>query len=351
MRADNNHNIGIVFALALLILHAPLRARGDDSKDAGARPLEMVIRGVPLSGPLEDISASATVLHSDRVDEEHAAHFGELIDLIPNLSWAGGTNRPRFVLIRGIGELEQYEGAPNTSVGFILDDVDLSGLGSAATLFDISQIEVLRGPQSIRYGSSALGGVVSLRSTDPTPFFAGRGEVSMGSDDLVAGGLAAGGPLDGTEGKVQFRFSAHHAYQDGFRSNVYLNRDNTNAREESTVRAKIRWLVSPEFTADLTYFYLNIDNGYDAFAIDNSFTTQSDRPGRDAQGTGGGALKLTAALPHKTELSSITSLSHTSVDYTFDGDWGNNSFWAPFDPYDYFSATFRKRSTAAEEIR
>ena len=67
--------------------------------------------------------------------------------LVPNLNWSAGTSRPRFFQIRGVGELSQWQGAPNPSVGFLIDDIDFSGIGMPATLLDVDHIEVLRGPQ------------------------------------------------------------------------------------------------------------------------------------------------------------------------------------------------------------
>lgn len=90
--------------------------------------------------------------------------FSEIIALTPNFTWAGGSAAPRFFQIRGIGELEQYEGAPNPSVGLVFDDLDLSGLGLPMTLFDVEQVEVLRGPQATRFGANGLAGAISLRS-------------------------------------------------------------------------------------------------------------------------------------------------------------------------------------------
>jgi hypothetical protein len=62
--------------------------------------------------------------------------------MVPNLNWSGDTNRPRYFQIRGIGELDEYQGAPNPSVGFLIDDVDFSGIGTVGTLFDMDHIEV-----------------------------------------------------------------------------------------------------------------------------------------------------------------------------------------------------------------
>src|SRR3569833_693737 len=104
----------------------------------------------------KDKPASVTVLNPDLTGGQQ--HFEDVLAQVPNLNWAGGTARPRYFQIRGIGEREQYEGEPNPSVGFLIDDVDFSGIGMAASLFDVSQVEVLRGPQGSRLGANARAG-------------------------------------------------------------------------------------------------------------------------------------------------------------------------------------------------
>ena len=59
-------------------------------------------------------------------------HFEEAIRSMPNLNLSGEGSRARYFQLRGVGELEQYDGAPNPSIGFIVDDIDFSGLGSIA---------------------------------------------------------------------------------------------------------------------------------------------------------------------------------------------------------------------------
>jgi outer membrane receptor protein involved in Fe transport len=41
----------------------------------------------------------------------------------------------------------------------------------------------------------------------------------------------------------------------------------------------------------------------------------------------------------------------TKIDYSYDGDWGNNPFWHPYDPYDYFSDSDRTRRVLGQELR
>ena len=74
--------------------------------------------------------SSITLLNRRELESKNLNHFQNLIDLIPNFNYAGGTSRPRFFQIRGIGERSQYlgDGAPNFSVGFMVDGIDFSGI-------------------------------------------------------------------------------------------------------------------------------------------------------------------------------------------------------------------------------
>src|SRR5689334_24540187 len=165
--------------------------------DAEGPLQEVVVRaGLLRDQNLQQVPASVTVLNAATLDRAGQQHFEDVLALVPNLNWAGGTARPRYFQIRGIGEREQYEGAPNPSVGFLIDDVDFSGIGMAASLFDVSQLEVLRGPQGTRLGANALAGMISIRSADPsmTP---GLSIDATGADyDTGSVGLVATGPVE-----------------------------------------------------------------------------------------------------------------------------------------------------------
>jgi outer membrane receptor protein involved in Fe transport len=275
----------------------------------------------------------------------------DAIPSIPGLQWAGGTATPRFFQIRGIGEVEQYQGAPNPSIGVIIDDIDYSGIGLITPLFDLEQIEVLKGPQGIRFGSSALAGAINVRSAEPETEPHALIQTIAGSDALSSGAISVGGAIPGTGDRIKIRLSSVHSHQDGFRYNEFLDRQDTNERDQHMTRFKILAEPTRELKVQLTTLMVDNNNGFDAFSIANSLQTQSDRPGADQVESRAGALKLDYTLAPNTRLTSITSYARNTIDYQFDGDWGNNQFWGVNAPYDFFSSTKRERSTTTQEAR
>ncbi|MBR9796121.1 MAG: Plug domain-containing protein, partial [Gammaproteobacteria bacterium] len=104
---------------------------------------------------------SATVLTEHTQSRRGAAHLEDVITLAPNVAASSGASRSRFFQIRGIGERSQFVEPVNPSVGILLDGIDLSGAGGALTLFDVRQVEVLRGPQGTLMGANALAGLIA----------------------------------------------------------------------------------------------------------------------------------------------------------------------------------------------
>ncbi|MEM9056870.1 MAG: TonB-dependent receptor, partial [Pseudomonadota bacterium] len=300
-----------------------------------------------------DVAASVTVVDAATIGDVGVQHFEEIVPLIPNLHWSGGSSRPRYFQIRGIGERSQYEGAPNPSVGFLIDDIDFSGIGMVSTLFDVSQVEVLRGSQGTRYGANALAGLINVRTRAPTDEFSWNAEATGGGDDARAAGIAFGGPLGSGADAPAYRLTLHQYQANGFRDNAFLGRDDTNGRDETLLRGKLRLFAGDATTIDVTAMHADLDNGYDAFAIDNSFTTQSDKPGKDSQASTAGAVRVTWGGASAFELISITTAASSDIQQSFDGDWGNDDLWAQVVDYqyDFTSDTQRERRTWSQEFR
>ncbi|MEE4294070.1 MAG: TonB-dependent receptor, partial [Xanthomonadales bacterium] len=256
-------------------------------------------------------------------------------------------SRARYFQLRGIGELEQYEGAPNPSVGFIVDDIDLSGVGGISTVFDIDRVEVLRGPQATRFGASALAGLVYMQSAEAAFETSVNAELTLGSDDTRAAGVAAGGALGE---RLAGRFSVHGYRSNGFYDNVYLGRDDTNGRDETVARGKLLMELGGDWEGRFSVLYADFDNGYDAWSPENGRTVFSDNPGHDEQRTTGAALKFTGPLAAAVDFVSITGVAETDVLFSYDGEWGNADYWAPIG-YDYVYVNTRERQSLTQEFR
>ncbi|HEX5419233.1 MAG TPA: TonB-dependent receptor [Gammaproteobacteria bacterium] len=336
----------VALALLAATLPPPRAAAQQTAASSNDALEEIVVTGSFREKDALDLPLSVSVLDNDTLRATTLQHFEEATAFVPNLNWSGEGARARYFQLRGIGELEQYEGAPNPSVGFLIDDIDFSSLGSAATLFDIDRVEVLRGPQGTRYGANALGGLIYMRSTEPSDQLEANFELTGGSDDTEALGAAVGGPI--TDGAA-YRVSVQRYRSNGFRKNTYLHRDDTYGRDELTTRAKLRWNPGERLEVETTGMYIDVNDGYDAWTIDNDFTTESDRPGRDAQRSVAGSVRVTANLD-RFDVVSISSANRTNAVNSFDADWGNPDLWYPY-VYDYFTDNDRLRRTYSQELR
>src|SRR5260370_2502613 len=313
---------------------------------------EIVVTAGLRSTSVAELPQSVTVIDRDTLRAAGVQHFEDVLGLIADLDWAAGTSRPRCLQLRGIGEGEQYQGAPNPSVGFLIDDIDFSGVGMPATLFDTQQIEVLRGPQGTAYGANALAGLISVRTADPGNDFELSSEVTGADYDTRAASLAIGDGFAG--GSAGWRLVAQQYSSNGFRHNAYLNENSTNGFDEGTLRGKLRWQLTDSLRADLALMNVDINNGYAGWSIYNTYTTYSNQRGRDAQLSNGAALRLVDSINGVGELRSVTSAANSKITYSFDGDWGNDPYWAAttgFAPYDYFQSDNRNRRTLAEDLR
>jgi len=198
---------------------------------------------------LLESSNSVSVLGADAIRRRSAQHLEELLNMAPNVNFASGSSRARYFQIRGIGDRGQFREPLNPSVGVLIDGVDFSGIGTASTLFDVAQVEVLRGPQGTLHGANALAGLINVRSNEPGEEFHHRIEAGVGNYGAFSLGAVSGGPLSE---RLLYRVAVRRYTGDGFQENEFLGADDTNDRDELTLRGRLRWLVGAGHTVDMT---------------------------------------------------------------------------------------------------
>lgn len=318
----------------------PGLALGDDGLE------EILVNADFRDATLMTIPASLSVVPSETIASRNARHFDEILNMAPNVNFSAGASRGRYIQLRGIGERSQFVDPINPSVGLMIDEIDFSGIGNAGTLFDIDQVEILRGPQGTRYGNNALAGLVNLVSKAPTETFEGVVEGSLANYDTWSTGAAVSGPLTN---QLLGRVAIQRYRSDGFIDNEFLNREDTNNRDELTLRGKLRWLASEDLTLDLTLLHVDIDNGYDGFSLDNNRNTLSDEPGQDRQETTAVALKSSWSGNDDYVLEATLTYSDTDTEYGYDEDWA----FVGIHPWEYQSVDtyVRDRDQTSLDLR
>jgi len=312
-----------------------------------AEPLEeIIVKGDWRSVEASEKASSLLIFENDLIEKKQFKHFEDLSYAVPNLNFAASDSRPRYFQIRGIGERSGYEGTPNSSVGFLIDDIDFSGQGGIASTFDLEQIEVYRGPQGSRMGANSLAGMIYVKTSDPEDFYVTKIDVTLGDYGRKDIGAVINIPVNES---FKYRISLKKEDFDGFRKNLYLNRSDTSRKDEETIRFKTQWDIKDNSSLNLVYFNHDFDDPADIWTIDGSLNTLSDRPGMDSQDSEALGLRFEHQLS-SGEFQLLYSKTDTDIVFSYDADWGNANSHNPY-IYDYFSETLRKRETNNFELR
>lgn len=190
---------------------------------------------------------SVTVLSGEQIKPGGISNTRELGTYLPNVTVFDANNdrSPKFS-IRGLRENNFATGDP--AMGFYVDDVpylDLNSRGLA--LFDIEQIEFLRGPQPGLFGANGPGGVINIVTRQPGHKWEGRGGFTYGNYNQQIYEASLRGPI--VAEKLSLGFSGLYSRRDGFVRNSFRN-THPDDKETLAGRVQLRW--TPTETLDFS---------------------------------------------------------------------------------------------------
>lgn len=333
---------------ALLCVSSISNAQSTDSTDdadveqANLASIERIVVTADLSQRnLSELPASAFVLNEQSIKVRQALHLQDLIGMVPNLNFSSGASRGKFIQIRGIGERSQFAEPINPSIGLLLDDIDISGIGGLATIYDLAQVEVLSGPQSVATGVNSVGGIVKLVSNAPTNNLYANASVSYGqfNESRLAGTYS-----NALSDNVSTRLSIQQTKSDGFVTNDFLKRSDTNGIDETTATVITTISINENSNLDINLYKFDINNGYDAFSLDNTVTL-SDQPGADKLNAAAGSLKYNYRFSeHEIQVTAYSLKADT--EYGYDEDWT----FVGIHPFGYSSVDLYEREISRTGI-
>jgi iron complex outermembrane receptor protein len=269
------HYLTVTAAPVLICFSAvPVSAQPDTSPDTSSeKPVVASSHTPPAPGNSDEILVTArkrqesilkvpvvvTAVTGEQINTAQLTQVTDLPRLVPGLVL--GSNILSIgpqVTIRGVGT-SSYDPGVDQSVSLNIDGLSLGqGLAFGSGMFDVAQVEVLKGPQALFYGKSSPGGVISLRTADPGNAFE---LIARGSYEFEArekrGEVIVSGPVSDTLG---LRLATTYALADGYFKNAAVAVPGTGAApplsrephpENFIVRGTAVWKPTDTFSARL----------------------------------------------------------------------------------------------------
>lgn len=215
-------------ACALLVLSmGASAAMAEEAADPAARSAATALDTITVTAErreqnLQDVPVSVGVVQGEAMRAFTEGGDDTLLALsgkVPGFYAETTTGRifPRFY-IRGLGNIDFYLGA-SQPVSIIQDDVVLEHVVLKSNpVYDVDQVEVLRGPQGSLFGRNTTAGIVKFDTVKPGEEFSGRVNASYGSQDTVAIDGGIGGPINDV---LSFRVSTLYQHRGDWVDNTY----------------------------------------------------------------------------------------------------------------------------------
>jgi iron complex outermembrane receptor protein len=180
---------------------------------------EIVVTALKRSETLSQVPAAIDVVTAQEMDDAHLETPADVLALTPGLSYVqSGDAGTSFITVRGISQIRNGE----SPVAVIIDGVEQPDTTEFnERLYDVQQIEVLKGPQGALYGRNAEGGAINITTQQPTDEFAGKLFTGFGNGGQVYGGGLLSGPL--VKDQLLFRLAAEDSNFDGLIPDDYLH--------------------------------------------------------------------------------------------------------------------------------
>jgi iron complex outermembrane receptor protein len=235
------HTLFVRSALASAVIAASPALLGQSTID------EIVITARKRDETYVDVPVTVTVFTADRIEDAGIENPADFIALTPNVTLVQTQNAGNsFVTARGISQNRNSE----MSVAVMMDGVLMVNPAQFnQELFDIQQIEVLKGPQGALYGRNAIGGAIVITTKEPGDELEGAVRAGVDSGPGWDVQASVSGPV-GESDTLKFRASVSTKDTEGFIPNTYLGEDADPYRDQSA-RLRLLWDPSDSFRADL----------------------------------------------------------------------------------------------------
>ena len=250
MRAVADRATVVETVLSMLSLAAaslfPSMAMADADEDSLSPGVlqEVTVTAQKRETRLEDTPIAVSAFTPDFIDRNRIQSLDDIALRTPSLAFVQLNKGEAYISIRGT--LVNTPGAGwDDSVTTFIDDVPMTGAGdNSPDLYDLSSIEVLRGPQGTLFGRNVTGGAIVIHTQQPSFEPEGKVEGTYGRDNLAQLRGLWTGALVGHE--IAGKFTVDVKHRDDYLDNITLH-DKTFGDSVANGRGQLLWEPSDSF--------------------------------------------------------------------------------------------------------
>ncbi|HVY66218.1 MAG TPA: TonB-dependent receptor [Gammaproteobacteria bacterium] len=342
-------------AILLVVAAQPMRAVAQDSLE------EIIVTARRRAESFQDVPVTISVFDEREIQAAGIEHPRDFISLTPNVTLVETQNQGNaFVTVRGISQARNSE----PSVAVIVDGVLMSNPAQFnQELFDVQQIEVLKGAQGAVYGRNAIGGAMVITTREPGDTHESRLRLGYDSGPGMTAQLSGDGPLN-KSGTLKYHAAFSYTDTDGYIENTYLN-EKADPYKDVSMRARLLWEPNDRLKTDFRIYdsrvntqalYFNIVGFPSSVPLDVNVTSlpvRVNNPGENNRDLSQLAFKLDYKFD-KATLTAITSFDKVTEILTGDA-WDflpiTDSFLYKNYGADQNQSQYLDVSTVSQEVR
>ncbi|WP_085297362.1 TonB-dependent receptor [Cognaticolwellia mytili] len=244
---------GLAIAVSLACFSASAEQMSADDNEVE----RIVVTGQKIANTLQETKESVVVFTEELLEERNLDNLTDVFLQTPGVSGSQFGFR-----IRGV---RNSDGAslPNRGdlASVVVDGVTLSGWvksEAAGQLWDVNQVEILRGPQSTNLGRNALAGAVVINTADPT--FENEGKIRLGFGEYDRQEIKGVANFNIVDDVSAIRFAVEQNKSDGYVNNITRDEDDYGHANSNVYRVK--WLYQPGDNFKAVFSYQRIESEY-----------------------------------------------------------------------------------------
>lgn len=219
---------------------------------------EIVVTARKRSENLQEVPIAISAIDETTIERAGIERAADYISLIPNVTLVDAANvGDTQVSIRGIVSTRDAE----STFAYVVDGVLSTNANSFnEELFDVQQIEVLKGPQGALYGRNAVAGAILVTTKPPANEFEARIGGGIANNNAYKVNAMVSGPL--VEDVLLGRLSVSTRETDGFYKNDFTGaNDAVDFLEDQSIRGRLIWNVNDDLSLDFRAAYSEVKGG------------------------------------------------------------------------------------------